>query len=54
MGSVATQKDKEALISKIRGIYGVVGVEDEIVVKNQRPAADEAALTMPIVNCQLP
>jgi osmotically-inducible protein OsmY len=51
MGAVATPKEKEAMVSKLRDIYGVVTVEDELVVRNPRPALNEAALTQPASSC---
>jgi osmotically-inducible protein OsmY len=51
MGAVATTKEKEALVSKLRDIYGVVSVEDELAVKNPQPSLNEAALTQPASSC---
>src|SRR5260370_16199307 len=51
MGAVATPKDKEAMVSRLRGIYGVVSVEDELVVKNPQPSLNEVALTQPASSC---
>jgi osmotically-inducible protein OsmY len=51
MGAVATPKEKEAMVSKLRDIYGVVTVEDELVVRNPRPALNETALTQPASSC---
>jgi osmotically-inducible protein OsmY len=51
MGAVATPKEKEAMVSRLRDIYGVVTVEDELVVRNPRPALNEAALTQPASSC---
>jgi osmotically-inducible protein OsmY len=51
MGAVATTKEKEAMVSKLRDIYGVVSVEDELVVRNPQPALNEAALTRSASGC---
>ena len=51
MGAVATTKEKEAMISRLRDIYGVVSVEDELVVRNPQPSLNEAALTQPASSC---
>jgi hypothetical protein len=51
MGAVATPKEKEALVSRLRDIYGVVSVEDELVVRNPQPALNEAALMQPASSC---
>jgi osmotically-inducible protein OsmY len=51
MGAVATTKEKEAMVSKLRDIYGVVSVEDELVVRNPQPALNEAALTRSAGGC---
>jgi osmotically-inducible protein OsmY len=51
MGAVATPKEKEAMISKLRDIYGVVSVEDALVVRNPQPSLNEAALTQPTSSC---
>jgi hypothetical protein len=51
MGAVATTKEKEAMISRLRDIYGVVSVEDELVVRNPQPSLNEAALTPPASSC---
>ncbi len=51
MGAVATPKEKDAMVSKLRDIYGVVSVEDELVVRNPQPALNEAALMQPASSC---
>jgi osmotically-inducible protein OsmY len=51
MGAVAPTKEKEAMISRLRDIYGVVSVEDELVVRNPQPSLNEAALTPPASSC---
>jgi osmotically-inducible protein OsmY len=51
MGAVATPKEKDAMVSKLRDIYGVVSVEDELVVRNPQPSLNEAALTQPTSSC---
>jgi osmotically-inducible protein OsmY len=51
MGAVATPKEKDAMVSKLRDIYGVVSVEDELVVRNPQPALNEAARTQPASSC---
>jgi osmotically-inducible protein OsmY len=51
MGAVATTKEKEAMVSKLRDIYGVISVEDELVVRNPQPALNEAALTRSASGC---
>jgi osmotically-inducible protein OsmY len=51
MGAVATPKEKEAMVSRLRDIYGVVSVEDELVVRNPQPALNEAALMQPASSC---
>ena len=51
MGAVATPKEKEDMVSRLRDIYGVVSVEDELVVKNPQPSLNEVALTQPASGC---
>jgi osmotically-inducible protein OsmY len=51
MGAVATPKEKEAMVSRLRDIYGVVSVEDELVVRNPQPSLNEVALTQPASSC---
>jgi osmotically-inducible protein OsmY len=51
MGAVATPKEKEAMVSRLRDVYGVVSVEDELVVKNPQPSLNEVVLTQPASSC---
>lgn len=51
MGAVETPKEKEALVSRLRDIYGVATVDDELVVRNPQPALNEAALMQPASSC---
>ncbi len=44
MGSVADAKTKEELMSKIRDVYGVLTVDDEVVVRNTAPAIQQTEL----------
>jgi osmotically-inducible protein OsmY len=43
MGSVADAKAKDELMSKIRDVYGVLTVDDEVLVRNAAPAIQQAA-----------
>jgi osmotically-inducible protein OsmY len=51
MGAVATPKEKEDMVTRLRDIYGVVSVEDELVVRNPQPSLNEVALTQPASSC---
>ena len=51
MGAVETPNEKDAMVSKLRDIYGVVSVEDELVVKNPQPSLNEVELTQPASGC---
>ncbi len=44
MGAVADDKTKEELMSKIREVYGVLTVEDQVLVRNSAPAIEQTAL----------
>ena len=51
MSAVATPKEEEAMVSMLRDIYGVVSVEDELVVRNPQRAFNEAAQMQPASSC---
>jgi hyperosmotically inducible periplasmic protein len=44
MGSVADAKTKDELMSKIRDVYGVLTIDDEVIVRNTAPAIQQTAL----------
>ncbi len=49
MGAVADEKTKEELLSRVRDVYGVVTVDDEIMVRNS-PTVQSAA-AHPVAPC---
>ncbi len=44
MGSVADAKTKEELISKVRDVYGVLTVDDQVILRNATPAIQQTGL----------
>ncbi len=50
MGSVPNDQQKKQLISKINGLYGVISVNDELVVGSEKRASEmrEAAMAAPL------
>jgi osmotically-inducible protein OsmY len=40
MGSVANEQEKKQLITRVNGIYGVISVDDELVVASQRRSSE--------------
>lgn len=47
LGAVDTARDRDDLVSRIRGISGVTSVDDELLVKNTQPVLNETSLNMP-------
>ncbi len=44
MGAVADAKTKEELMSKVRDVYGVLTVDDQVLIRNSTPAIEQTAL----------
>lgn len=47
LGAIDTVRERDDLVSRIRGISGVTSVDDELLVKNSQPVLNETSLSMP-------